>query len=250
MATEKTCIECGEIRIIHGRASARSAASSGRITATDCARRATTESAEVWSRRATSATRCGSTQETAAAHAARVSTGLVRPRPGGATPAGPKDACTATASASGATGAHVRERRWSAPTAGAPRVTPAWVGHLRTGEPASSERHIYRTIAELAAWAHWMADQGLESWQQLTPGRFRQRIAELGLSGDDGVVRRHLGLLRQSLRELKARWRAAVEVSAANQRPPCTVTPLSPCRAPLTSARVGAVRSSPPRAAA
>ena len=77
----------------------------------------------------------------------------------------------------------------------------------RTGEHAPSERSIHRVVAELAGWAGWMAGQGLTSWQQLTPDRFRQRMADLGVVGDNGVVRGHLGLLRQLLRELKARRR-------------------------------------------
>jgi len=77
----------------------------------------------------------------------------------------------------------------------------------RTGEHAPSERSIYRVVADLDGWARWMAGQHLTSWQQLTPERFRQRMTELGVVGNNGVVRGHIGLLRQFLRELKARRR-------------------------------------------
>ncbi len=69
-------------------------------------------------------------------------------------------------------------------------------------EHVRSPRTHHHIVRRLAAWAHWMHQQGFVSWQQLTAERFRQRLLQLGRTAKPGVVDGMLLELRAFFREL------------------------------------------------
>lgn len=76
-----------------------------------------------------------------------------------------------------------------------------------TGEPVRSRGRDHRIFLVLVRWARWCDAAGLDSWQQLTPERFRALARAHGLAGKPRVVGDHLDELRRLLAFLKSERR-------------------------------------------